>query len=143
LTPRLLCVIMGLVPEGSGGAYLWLRADRRLLNSKLGASSRTRTGTLILARDFKSLVSTYSTKEALCWTQPRANLLQVPELDSRYSEVPTWTVLLTACLIAIGILAIVVGLPCRIRTYDPQLRRLLLYPAELRAVMVGPHRLEL
>ena len=35
------------------------------------------------------------------------------------------------------------GLPCRIRTCDPQLRRLLLYPAELRAVMVGPPRLEL
>ena len=27
-----------------------------------------------------------------------------------------------------------IGLPCRIRTYDLQLRRLLLYPAELRAV---------
>ena len=37
-----------------------------------------------------------------------------------------------------------IGLPCRIRTCDPQLRRLLLYPAELRAVcLVGPPRLEL
>jgi uncharacterized iron-regulated protein len=25
-----------------------------------------------------------------------------------------------------------IGVPCRIRTCDPQLRRLLLYPAELR-----------
>ena len=30
-----------------------------------GASTRTRTGTLLLARDFKSLVSTYSTMEAM------------------------------------------------------------------------------
>ena len=32
---------------------------------KRGASSRTRTGMPEAARDFKSLVSTYSTKEAL------------------------------------------------------------------------------
>ena len=32
------------------------------------------------------------------------------------------------------------GLPCRIRTYDPQLRRLLLYPAELRADTWWAHR---
>ena len=33
-----------------------------------------------------------------------------------------------------------IGLPCRIRTCDPQLRRLLLYPAELRAVIWWAHR---
>jgi hypothetical protein len=87
----------------------------------------------MIARDFKSLVSTYSTTRAMS-AQPRANLLQVPEPDSRYSEVPTWTVLLTACLIAIGILAIVVGLPQRTRTSNLRLRRPLLYPVELGGV---------
>ena len=28
------------------------------------------------------------------------------------------------------------GTPCRIRTYDPRLRRAMLYPAELRACVI-------
>ena len=35
-----------------------------LSTEKIGASTQTRTGTPLLARDFKSLVSTYSTMEA-------------------------------------------------------------------------------
>ena len=34
------------------------------MNTRYGAGNRTRTGTLFTARDFKSLVSTYSTTPA-------------------------------------------------------------------------------
>ncbi len=61
----------------------------------------------IAARDFKSLVSTYFT------TVPYAVLL--------------------LCVVVLLYAASVYGQPGGIRTPDPQLRRLLLYPTELRA----------
>ena len=72
-----------------------------------GARSRNRTGTLVKARDFKSLVSTYFTIRA------RVTLRNA---------------------------AINSGQSYWIRTSDLQLRRLLLYPTELRtaAVYGGP-----
>ena len=68
-----------------------------------GARSRNRTGTLLPARDFKSLVSTYFTIRA-------AVTLRNAAINSGQSY---W-----------------------IRTSDLQLRRLLLYPTELRTAAV-------
>ena len=78
-----------------------------------GARSRNRTGTLVKARDFKSLVSTYFTIRA--------------------------AVTLRNVLLSLHA-AINSGQSYWIRTSDLQLRRLLLYPTELRtaAVCGGP-----
>ena len=69
-----------------------------------GARSRNRTGTLLPARDFKSLVSTYFTIRA------SVTLRNAAAINSGQSY---W-----------------------IRTSGLQLRRLLLYPAELRTAAV-------
>ena len=71
-----------------------------------GARSRNRTGTLVKARDFKSLVSTYFTIRAA-----------VTLLLSLHAAINS-------------------GQSYWIRTSDLQLRRLLLYPTELRTAAV-------
>jgi hypothetical protein len=85
-----------------------------------GARSRNRTGTLVKARDFKSLVSTYFTIRARVTLLTAAVSLVAASLFSHA--------------------AVNVGQSYWIRTSDLQLRRLLLYPTELRtaAVLGGP-----
>ena len=53
------CIVMGSIPV----FYTKIR-ERRLPLSYFGAGNRNRTGTRFTARDFKSLVSTYSTMPA-------------------------------------------------------------------------------
>ena len=90
--------------------------------------------TCLAATDFKSVVYTNSTMRA-SFPGSGASLLIVPSADSRH--------VICASRLLARALSTQFGLPYRIRTYDPQLRRLLLYPAELRAVILFPFFLRL